>query len=50
MRILSLKKNKSEADSVNLNEECGIYFEPQLDFRIGDTVEAFQPPKAPVTK
>lgn len=47
VRILSLKKNKSEADSANINEEFGIYFVPQLDFRIGDTLEAFLPPKAP---
>ena len=45
IRALSLKTQKQEVDKVEQGE-FGIYFEPQLDFKIGDTLEAFQPPKS----
>lgn len=44
IRLLSLKQQKQEIEKVDKGE-FGAYFEPQLDFRIGDTIEAFLPPK-----
>ncbi|MEK7521500.1 MAG: translation initiation factor IF-2 [Patescibacteria group bacterium] len=44
IRATSLKQQKQEKDKIDQGE-FGMYFEPQLDFRIGDTLEAFIPPK-----
>src|SRR5260221_7415151 len=38
VRIISIKKQKEEVGSVSQGEECGILFEPQLDFRPGDVI------------
>ncbi|MBI4029007.1 MAG: GTP-binding protein [Candidatus Blackburnbacteria bacterium] len=48
VRTSSLKQQKQELDKVDQGE-FGIYFQPQLDFRIGDSIEAFQPPKSPTS-
>jgi len=36
VKILSIKKQKEEVLEVKQGEECGILFEPQLDFKVGD--------------
>ncbi len=36
VKIISMKKEKKEVQSVQKAEEFGIYFEPQFDFRLGD--------------
>lgn len=36
VRIASLRKQKEEVTVVGQGEECGILFEPQLDFKVGD--------------
>src|SRR3989344_486582 len=47
VRISSLKKQRQEVDKIDqIGEEFGTYFEPQMDFRVGDTFEAYIPPKA----
>lgn len=45
IRLISLKKAKNEVDKVNQNEEFGAYFKPQLDFKIGDTIESYLEPR-----
>lgn len=48
VRISSLKKQRQEVDKIDqIGEEFGTYFEPQLDFTTGDTLEAYIPPKSP---
>ena len=46
VRTSSLKQQKQEIDKVDQGK-FGIYFEPQLNFKIGDTLEAYIPPKSP---
>ncbi len=36
VRVKSLRKQKEEVSQVKQGEECGILFEPQLDFKLGD--------------
>jgi translation initiation factor IF-2 len=38
IKILSIRKGKNEVPSVRQGEECGIFFAPQLDFKIGDVI------------
>ncbi|HSX49081.1 MAG TPA: GTP-binding protein [Candidatus Saccharimonadales bacterium] len=38
VKILSIRKQKSEVNEVKQGEECGILFEPQLDFKEGDVL------------
>lgn len=40
IKILSIKKQKQEVNSVSQGEECGILFVPQLDFKLGDVIVA----------
>jgi translation initiation factor IF-2 len=42
VKIISIKKQKSEVTSVRQGEECGIIFVPQLDFAIGDMLVSAQ--------
>lgn len=42
VRIQSLKKQKEEVGKVEgTQEEFGVYFEPQFDFRLGDVLESY---------
>ena len=36
VKITSLKRGRQNIDEAKPGEECGIVFEPQLDFSIGD--------------
>jgi translation initiation factor IF-2 len=36
VKIASIKKGKTDIDSVKQGEECGIFMYPQLDFKAGD--------------
>jgi translation initiation factor IF-2 len=38
VKILSIRKGKQEVVEVKQGEECGIFFAPQLDFKIGDVL------------
>ncbi len=38
VKVISIKKQKQEVNEVKQGEECGILFEPQLDFQIGDVL------------
>lgn len=38
VKILSIRKGKQEVPEVRQGEECGIFFTPQLDFKIGDVL------------
>lgn len=42
VRVISIRKQKSEVTSVRQGEECGIIFVPQLDFAIGDMLVSEQ--------
>lgn len=42
----SIKKGKEKIDKVEQNEEFGILFSPQVDFKIGDVIESWQLPKS----
>ncbi len=42
VRIVSMKKQKSDIQSVKQGEECGILLSPQLDFRISDVLISLQ--------
>jgi translation initiation factor IF-2 len=42
IRLISLKKQKQEADVAKQGEECGILFSPQFDFQVGDVLESVQ--------
>lgn len=42
IKISSIKKQKQEHDRAETGEECGILFEPQFDFQIGDVLESVQ--------
>ncbi|MBI2600648.1 GTP-binding protein [Candidatus Daviesbacteria bacterium] len=41
-RIKSLKKVKEEVARVEKGNDCGMMFDSQVEFRIGDTVESFR--------
>ncbi|MBI2022173.1 translation initiation factor IF-2 [Candidatus Daviesbacteria bacterium] len=41
-KIKSLKKVKEEVVRVEKGDECGMMFEPQIDFQIGDLVQSFR--------
>lgn len=38
VKVISIKKHKSNVNAVKEGEECGILFSPQLDFEIGDVL------------
>lgn len=40
VKVISIKKQKQEVNGVSQGEECGIFFAPQLDFKIGDVIVA----------
>lgn len=42
VKLKSLKKVKEEVNKVEKGNECGMLFDPQLDFQIGDMVESFR--------
>lgn len=42
IKLQSIKKQKQEVDRAEKGEECGIIFEPQFDFQIGDVLESIQ--------
>lgn len=41
-KIKSLKKVKEEVSKVEKGEECGIMFDPPIDFQIGDLIQSFR--------
>lgn len=41
-KIKSLKKVKEEVTKIEKGQECGMMFDPNLDFQIGDIVESFR--------
>lgn len=41
-KIKSLKKVRDEVTKVEKSEECGMMFEPQIDFTVGDLVQSFR--------
>ncbi|MBI4038311.1 translation initiation factor IF-2, partial [Candidatus Daviesbacteria bacterium] len=41
-KLKSLKKVKEEVNKVEKGNDCGMMFEPPLDFQIGDFVESFR--------
>lgn len=41
-KIKSLKKAKEEVQKVEKSDECGMMFEPSLDFQVGDVVQSFR--------
>ncbi len=41
-KLKSLKKVKEEVNKVEKGNDCGMLFNPILDFQIGDTVESFR--------
>ncbi len=41
-KIKSLRKVKEEVNKVEKSNECGMLFDPPLDFAIGDIVESFR--------
>jgi len=41
-KLKSLRKVKEEVNKVEKGNDCGMLFEPAIDFQIGDTVEAFR--------
>lgn len=41
-KIKSLKKAKEEVVRVEKGDECGMMFEPQVDFQIGDLVQSYR--------
>lgn len=47
--IKSLRRQKEELSKVEVGEEFGVFFEPQLDFKVGDVLESFVPPKEPAS-
>lgn len=42
MKIKSLKKAKEEVVKVEKGDECGMMFEPAVDFQIGDLVQSYR--------
>jgi len=41
-KLKSLKKVKEEVNKVEKGNDCGMLFDPQVDFQIGDVVESFR--------
>lgn len=41
-KLKSLKKVKEEVNKVEKGNDCGMLFDPDLDFQIGDVVESFR--------
>lgn len=41
-KLKSLKKVKEEVNKVEKGNDCGMLFDPPVDFTIGDTVESFR--------
>lgn len=41
-RLKSLKKVKEEVNKVEKGNDCGMLFDPPVDFQIGDVVESFR--------
>lgn len=41
-KIKSLKKVRDEVTKVEKSEECGMMFEPQIDFTVGDLIQSFR--------
>ncbi len=41
-KIKSLKKVRDEVNKVEKSEECGMMFEPKIDFTVGDLVQSFR--------
>jgi translation initiation factor IF-2 len=41
-KLKSLKKVKDEVNKVEKGNDCGMLFNPPLDFQIGDIVESFR--------
>lgn len=41
-KIKSMKKLKDEVSKVEAGQDCGILFDPQVDFTIGDVVESYK--------
>ena len=41
-KIKSLKKVKEEVNKAEKGSDCGMLFDPPVDFQIGDTVESFR--------
>ncbi|MBI2019314.1 GTP-binding protein [Candidatus Daviesbacteria bacterium] len=42
VKLKSLKKVKEEVNKVEKGNDCGMLFDPPVDFAIGDTVESFR--------
>lgn len=42
VKLKSLKKVKEEVNKVEKGNDCGMMFDPQIDFQIGDFVESFR--------
>jgi translation initiation factor IF-2 len=41
-KIKSLKKVRDEVTKVEKGDECGMMFEPQVDFMVGDLIQSFR--------
>lgn len=41
-KIKSLKKVRDEVSRVEKGEECGMMFEPKIDFQVGDLIQSFR--------
>lgn len=41
-KLKSLRKVKEEVNKVEKGNDCGMLFDPQLDFQVGDIVESFR--------
>lgn len=41
-KIKSLKKVKEEVNRIEKGSDCGIIFDPVVDFQVGDTVESYR--------
>ena len=41
-KIRTLKKGKDEVQKVEKGNECGMIFDPMIDFQNGDLVESFR--------
>ena len=41
-KIKSLKKVRDEVNKVEKSEECGMMFEPKIDFIVGDLIQSFR--------
>lgn len=41
-KIKSLKKVKEEVNKIEKGSDCGIIFDPEIDFKVGDIVESYR--------